>query len=496
MFEGVTEHAQRRRPEPSTCPKASLFASSSFFPPPAFFPSSSSPTLVTAGNDDDSPLSSMPTVVPPCATMSTPCPGQVLSSRRPPVPSSSRRSTRLPPELIDLIIDYLHLDKPTLQHFALASRRWLRSVRYHLFHHVRVLASPDDSSRAFGPFIHFLETHPHLGHYIREVELCGNSSRRHDLDSFAELDGEQLIPIVRRLPFLHTLILSQVYVVPPSATGSWTEFTMQLRKLVWNEIYSDCEGAQWLATIFKVYDTLHILDPIPVLTETSPALMNMPADSFNLLEHVRSLVIESRNDPMSLGKIEGLMPFIMKKVASLELLLELEEKQQVGRLEAFIKSKGESVKHLRLDIDDVQIFQKQSASLMRSGVNLTVVCPQLQSLHLCLHSSYPTEVTNDHWGYGTAVLADGPRSLRRLTIGMVTSEDNPYTMDLEIDWSQFERALLSLKDLECVRFQMEGERDGWRTTAECAQPLEDCWREYLQERLPALRARGIMRFLE
>ena len=176
---------------------------------------------------------------------------------------------------------------------------------------------------------------------------------------FRSLDGDQLIPILRRLPFLHTLILSQVYLIAPSATGSWTEFTMPLGKLVMNEIYSDCEGAQWLVTVFKLYDTLHILDPIPVPSKPSPAIMNMPVDSFNLLENLKSLVIESRNDPMSLGKVVGLLPFIMKKLNTLELLLELEGRQHVSHLESFIRSKGVQVKHLRLDIGDVEIFHKQ-----------------------------------------------------------------------------------------------------------------------------------------
>jgi len=340
----------------------------------------------------------------------------------------------------------------------------------------------------------FLENNPHIGQFIRELELCGcddDAGQEHEHYSgsdFGTLDGDQLIPIIRRLPFLHTLILSEVYVVAPSATGSWTEFTMPLRKLVFNEIYSDCEGAQWLVTVFKVYGTFHILDPIPVPTKPSPAIMNMPVDSFNLLENVKSLVIESRNDPMSLGKVEGLMPFIMKKVNSLELLLELEEKEQVGRLEAFIRSKGESLKHLRLDICDVEIFQKQP------GVNLTSICPQLQSVHLCLFSAFPTDLASDHWGYGTSMLAHGPRSVRRVTIGMVTVE-NPFTIDLAIDWVAFENALLGLKDLEYVNFQAEGERDGWRTTAECAVPLEADWKQYLAEHLPTLQTRGLLVFL-
>ncbi|THH31097.1 hypothetical protein EUX98_g3094 [Antrodiella citrinella] len=425
------------------------------------------------------------------ATMSSATTLQVLPKRPHVVAvlrNPNRSNPRLPPELIDTIIDYLHEDISTLRNFALVSRRWLKSTRYHLFHHVSVLAS-SDYARPFAPFMRFLETAPHIGQFIRELELCGYEERHHARSEFGTLDSMQLIPIIRRLPFLHTLILSQVFVVAPSATGSWSEFTMRLRKLVYNEIYSDCEGAQWLVTVFKVYDTLHILDPIPVPEKPSPAIMNMPADSFNLLEDLKSLVIESRNDPMSLGKIEGLMPFIMKKVTSLELLLELEEKEHIGRLEAFIRSKGTSLKHLRLDICDVEIFQKGP------GVNLTAICPQLQSVHLCLSSNH-TDIASDHWGYGTAVIAHGPRSVRRVTIGMALSDHDNDNEPFTVDLAGFESALMGLKDLEWVKFQVEGGREGWKTTAECAQPLEREWKDYLVQHLPKLRNRGLLRFLE
>ena len=76
---------------------------------------------------------------------------------------------------------------------------------------------------------------------------------------------------------------------------------------------------------------------------------------------------------------------------------------------------------------------------------------------------------------------------------MITNE-NPFTMDLGVDWRALEEALLGLKDLEYVKFQAEGFRDGWRTTSECALPLEEEWRDYLQQHLPALRSRGLLRF--
>lgn len=75
--------------------------------------------------------------------------------------------------------------------------------------------------------------------------------------------------------------------------------------------------------------------------------------------------------------------------------------------------------------------------------------------------------------------------------------ENPFSMELAtVDWPAFEEALLGLKDFEYVKFQAEGFRDAWKTSAECAQPLDDEWRDYIEQHLPILRSRGLIRFLE
>jgi hypothetical protein len=91
---------------------------------------------------------------------------------------------RLPPEIIDTVIDHLHSDKPSLAACALISKDFLPSTRFHLFSEVSVqpghmllllelLASP---SNQIAPFIQRL-LFDNLGkllfyHGITEVERC------------------------------------------------------------------------------------------------------------------------------------------------------------------------------------------------------------------------------------------------------------------------------------------------------------------------------------
>ncbi|KAH8092527.1 hypothetical protein BXZ70DRAFT_458662 [Cristinia sonorae] len=417
-----------------------------------------------------------------------------MVSLQPPIllPSSpfpSRSIPRLSPELIDTIIDYLHDDKSTLCRFALVSRRWVRSTRFHLFHHIRVLASDEHPGREFTPFVQFLCHNAHIGPFIRELEFCGSEARS-DIslcDGFGILDDEQFLPILQRLPYLHTVILNQVSIIAPDSSR-WTELVVPLRKLVFSEIYSDCDGLLWLTHMLPP-NTFHILDPIPVPRKLLPAFQLSPPDTLPLLRHLDALVVESRNDPMALGKIDGLMPFSMPDLNSLELTLELDGRDQIARLEAFIESKGKKAKHLRLDIGDIEIFQKEP-----DKVDLAVLCPELQSLHICFFSSWPSDLAV-HWSYGARVIAKAPPTLRRITVGMVTANDS-RTFAPEMDWKSFETTLLEMKELEYIRFQSEGDRDGFRTTAECAQPLDSVWQDSLTKNLPSLQKKGLLKFLE
>src|ERR1700751_2141762 len=52
--------------------------------------------------------------------------------------SSMQRTPRLPPELIDHILNHLQHSTKDLRNCALVCKSWLASCRFHLFHHVEI----------------------------------------------------------------------------------------------------------------------------------------------------------------------------------------------------------------------------------------------------------------------------------------------------------------------------------------------------------------------
>ncbi|KAI0708739.1 hypothetical protein C8T65DRAFT_576262, partial [Cerioporus squamosus] len=76
---------------------------------------------------------------------------------------------RLPAEVTDSILDYLHDDRPTLRTCSLVSRSWLPSCRYHLFSEVVVRSA--DHPLTLSSFLEFLPTSPDIASYIRTLKV-------------------------------------------------------------------------------------------------------------------------------------------------------------------------------------------------------------------------------------------------------------------------------------------------------------------------------------
>ncbi len=74
---------------------------------------------------------------------------------------------RLPPELLDYILDYLHDDKPSLRQCALTSRNWRSRSHHHLFHSVYI------DSTICNAFTRLLESNPPLGAHVASMAIEG-----------------------------------------------------------------------------------------------------------------------------------------------------------------------------------------------------------------------------------------------------------------------------------------------------------------------------------
>ena len=69
------------------------------------------------------------------------------------VDSSRSHIRKLPQELLDIVVDFLHADKASLRACALALREWLYPARRHLFHTLYIRGS-------LGKFLTFIRCAP------------------------------------------------------------------------------------------------------------------------------------------------------------------------------------------------------------------------------------------------------------------------------------------------------------------------------------------------
>jgi len=106
----------------------------------------------------------------------------------------------VPPELSDYIVDYLHDDPRSLAACCLTCRDWLPSARYHLFSSIVL-----HSAQSCEAFARLLEPSPHLGFYVRELNLTKLGAKTQVGSPKAE---KHLPSIMTRLQLVQTLGVS------------------------------------------------------------------------------------------------------------------------------------------------------------------------------------------------------------------------------------------------------------------------------------------------
>ncbi|KAM5540160.1 hypothetical protein V8D89_006300 [Ganoderma adspersum] len=102
-----------------------------------------------------------------------------------------------PPELTDIIIDFLHHDIQSLLACALVCRSWVRSSRVHLFRSC-IISNPS----RFGVIYHTLTTTTDVGIHVRHLTVVGEKFHGFNVGDF--------MTILRGLPRLHHLGLHKV----------------------------------------------------------------------------------------------------------------------------------------------------------------------------------------------------------------------------------------------------------------------------------------------
>jgi len=117
---------------------------------------------------------------------------------------------RLPPELIEYTIDYLHDSLFTLCACASVCRAWVAPSRFHLFYRRSIV--PTDESTVFEQtreLLQFLQKSPHIALYIREFLLSVGYGPMFERPDWPSL--ETVLPhLLRMFTQLRQLVLSGI----------------------------------------------------------------------------------------------------------------------------------------------------------------------------------------------------------------------------------------------------------------------------------------------
>ncbi|KAI0797543.1 hypothetical protein C8Q75DRAFT_801482 [Abortiporus biennis] len=109
-------------------------------------------------------------------------------------------SSSLVQEIIDYIIDFLHLDKETLFGTSLVAKSWIHASQYHIFtqivcHHISIPST-----------ITFFNSHPHLSSFVKTVCVSGTHPETEDPPT-STLDTQDISNIISAFPSLHSIRL-------------------------------------------------------------------------------------------------------------------------------------------------------------------------------------------------------------------------------------------------------------------------------------------------
>ena len=122
------------------------------------------------------------------------------SVSEPAAAAEAHSRTRLPQELVDLIIDFVCDDKKTLHACTVTARYWLPSSRLHLFANVQV------SEQRFTDFLAFAQTCTCGPQYIVDLKFNGHQPQQ-QMDNRSAITPAYLHTLLACLPRLEYLLL-------------------------------------------------------------------------------------------------------------------------------------------------------------------------------------------------------------------------------------------------------------------------------------------------
>jgi len=406
------------------------------------------------------------------------------------------------PELTDIVIDFLFDDKDTLDACALVSREWVPSAQYHIFSRIHIRNTTKENQHNpnwVQDFIEFLKLHSHIQPLIRDLRiLCSPTDYRstEPIPKHPTLNAATLARICHMLPCLQFLMLD--WVALASDVKIQDGFApIYIKSLsVTNSKFNDSA----LRTLFeqiRVTDTLRVLD----VTRSRTAIGTGSDPGYALIGHpsLRQITVELGEDFPSCIRLDQLVP----TTCQLDTLdVAFASANFIELMGDILTTKCEHLTYLRLDVHRCGLDNPERWPGNRLSLpdNLALSnCSNLHFLDFKVFSSWDIHPRDTHfqWMCIIEMLATAPSSLRKVAFGVRTIMDSDEEFLAENDlntirWDQLESVLLSLPNLDSVRFRNENLVESRYTSAECADPLTRDWTSIIERRLSRLHAKGML----
>lgn len=356
--------------------------------------------------------------------------------------------SKLPQELIDLIVDNLARDAVALRSCSFVCRAWLKQCRHHLFGLLRVrdtqvqtsLRSRPVLQERFQAFLTFITTVASPGFCAKVHTLCllGNEERHERQTPESFISAHMLAAILGQLPRVRILELNRVSFTPLAAEHHSSPISLPLGKikldvLSLGRISLEEHTPDGLFSVLGLFSTLGMLRvsyletprTLPSPSELQRFLERFQVKRFSLKGHSSMMPAPSRTMPYMLNVL--LNSNSVRGLESVEIkCCTMDQIAALGRL---IRETGESLGSVAVDISDIA---KGSNGACLYVVYLSCVS-YLQIFHL---------VTLDFQGVVESLSLRTCAGLRHLRIQVFPNEEDPAS-HLWLRASHFLVALLA-----------------------------------------------------
>jgi len=408
---------------------------------------------------------------------------------------------RLPQELHDMVIDYLHDDKLSLFSCSLVAWPWTLSARYHLFSAIHLQDRHDYGRPLHSDLETFLERGKVAWEYARELRIeITNVSRP---SPFASNHPNILQTIIRSLPNLHTLIFTHLFHITDRFFGTEAddlyhayEPKASLPKLVICGLHSS------QVFFWRHLAAFSYVGELQLLNCTQSAIDRLPKFDCANFPKIGSLMGNSQME------FVGMIPRSCVKTSLTALDIHLDDAppgsgEGAGYFQELFASTAPNLLHLRLDFGDIQLHSGSGPHFLEQ---LDVSsCVSLRSIQLCIYTGtalvFHETDTYHQWTTLSYFVSELPPTIQDVAIVLLQFGENTDHIHEDVlerfEWSQLDAQFSAFKEVREVNFRLEKRirHSDWRPSSEHPLSLDAQSQKILRELLPKLYAAGRMKFL-